>query len=286
MIVGQTKHAESPDDYAPLYPVEGLFLSVADKSFVLGLLEIDRIRVLAQRAENVLQRHQNLLQKSAWVSTLDEALNPHKKRKKESDIEHHAPQLEYTQQFTVHRDLLCTNSKFFKAACSKLWAEGSEKVVRLPEVKVDAFQAYLVWAYTGRVAVNKGAPRDELTATVDLYLLGDVLDDPSLRNAAMRSLVTSIPVWNVVPYLELVNHIWASTPTESRLRQVIIDVVVMRVGRDGLWSHVTVDHPKEYLHRIAVASLKQVSTVPVKVFLSGLDGCLELELSNNTEKSK
>jgi len=174
---------------------------------------------------------------------------------------------------------------FFKAACSKLWAEGKEKVVRLPEVKVDAFQAYLVWVYTGKVVFNRQAPRHQLRDTIDLYLLGDVLDDLLLSNTAMRTLVIHIPVWNVIPSARLVNHIWASTPTGSPLRQVIIDTIVKRVGRASLGHCVTVDHPAEFLHDLAVVSLKQIPNVSAERFISGMNGYLEAEPSNDMAKS-
>ena len=208
-----------------------------------------------------------------------------KKRKTEAETEDRAPQTTETQEFTVHRHLACANSKFFEAACSKLWIEGKEKIVRLPEVKVDAFQAYLVWVYAGKVVFNGEAPRHRLRAIIDLYLLGDVLDDLLLRNTAMRSLVIHLPSWNVIPSVDLVNHIWASTPAGSPLRRVIIDIIVKRVGRASLEHCVTADHPAEFLHDIAVVLLKQVPTVSAERFISGMNGYLEAEPSNNMAKT-
>lgn len=39
------------------------------------------------------------------------------------------------ERFTVHKDVICVKSKFFRAACSDRWQEGQEKVVRLPEAR-------------------------------------------------------------------------------------------------------------------------------------------------------
>ena len=135
------------------------------------------------------------------------------------------------------------------------------------------------------MVLDKEAPRHQLRATIDLYLLGDVLDDLLLRNTAMRSLVIHIPVWNVVPSVRLVNHIWTSTPTGSPLRQVILDTIVKRVGRASLGHCVTVDHPAEFLHDLAVVSLKQVPNVSAEKFISGMNGYLEAEPSNDMAKS-
>ena len=80
------------------------------------------------------------------MAAVREKLETHKKRKTKSKVEDPPPQPKArdSKQFTIHKHLICAKSKFFEAACSKLWAEDTEKVVRLPEVKVDAFQAYLV----------------------------------------------------------------------------------------------------------------------------------------------
>lgn len=286
MIVGSTAPGEVPGDEEPLYPVEGRFLSVADRSYVLGLPAIQQEELLAGRASQVIRRKEDFKLELAMAAGR-EATENNKKRKTELETEtgDRAPRTRETQEFTVHRHLVCANSKFFKAACSKLWAEGKEKVVRLPEVKVDAFQAYLVWVYTGKVVFNRQAPRHQLRDTIDLYLLGDVLDDLLLSNTAMRTLVIHIPVWNVIPSARLVNHIWASTPTGSPLRQVIIDTIVKRVGRASLGHCVTVDHPAEFLHDLAVVSLKQIPNVSAERFISGMNGYLEAEPSNDMAKS-
>jgi hypothetical protein len=267
-----------------LFPIEGQFLSVTDKSYVLGLPASKREELLKDRASQVIRREQARQLRDAIIAAHKMTENC-KKRKTEAETEDRAPQTTETQEFTVHRHLVCANSKFFKAACSKLWAEGEEKIVRLPEVKVDAFQAYLVWVYTGKVVFNGEAPRHKLRAIIDLYLLGDILDDLLLRNTAMRSLVIHIPGWSVIPSVGLVNHIWASTPAGSPLRQVIIDIIVKRVGRANLERCVTVDHPAEFLHDMAVVLLKQVPTVSAERFISGMNGYLEAEPSNNTAKT-
>lgn len=282
MVVGCTARCEGLGDEEPLFPVEGQFLSVADKSYVLGLPAIKREELLKDRRASQVIRREQARELKHTLAAAHKITENCKKRKTEVETEYRAPRTTETQEFTVHRHLVCANSKFFEAACSKLWAEGKEKIVRLPEVKVDAFQAYLVWVYTGKVVFNGEAPRHKLRAIIDLYLLGDVLDDLLLRNTAMRSLVIHIPGWSVIPSVGLVNHIWASTPAGSPLRRVIIDIIVKRVGRANLEHCVTVDHPAEFLHDTAVALLKQVPTVSAERFISGMNGYLEAEPSNIT----
>jgi hypothetical protein len=51
----------------------------------------------------------------------------------------HVSPTEY--RFVVHQNKICEKSKFFRAACSKRWIEGQEKLVRLPEVDIEVFQS-------------------------------------------------------------------------------------------------------------------------------------------------
>ena len=52
-------------------------------------------------------------------------------------------QPEHKATFTVPETLLTDKSEFFKAACRNEWKETSSRIVKLPEVDVGAFNAYL-----------------------------------------------------------------------------------------------------------------------------------------------
>jgi hypothetical protein len=67
---------------------------------------------------------------------------------------------------------------------------------------------------------------------------------------------------------------------------MIVDIIVKRVGRASVEQCITVDHPPEFLHSIAVASLKQLPTVSAENFISGLYGYLEAEPSNTVAKAR
>lgn len=92
----------------------------------------------------------------------------------------------------VYKDVICASSKFFKAACSQRWVEGREKKVRLPDVEPKIFQSYVAWLYSGTYQMQacKDDPKEvvwsALNTAVELYLLGDVLDDICFRNKMME----------------------------------------------------------------------------------------------------
>jgi hypothetical protein len=196
------------------------------------------------------------------------------------------------ESFAIHKDLICANSKFFKAACSKLWTEGREKIVRLPEVKVEIFQAYIVWVYSGKVSVN-GSPGSsaadkasaELNETTELYLLGDVLDDLQLRNAAMRAWVLKTKIWNIQPATSVINQVWDSTLPGSLFRKMIVDHTIMRFDRGG-FEQLSEHYPKDLLHSIAVALMKKIPTVNADTFVAGVNGYLEPEISVKHDGAK
>jgi hypothetical protein len=199
------------------------------------------------------------------------------------------------EKFTVHKDLVCASSKFFMVASSKRWLEGREKAVRLPEVKKETFQAYVVWIYAGKVNVNKSikgdvklAAGEEFRETVDLYLLGDVLDDLQLRNAAMRAIVTGLEDWNVQPSCKLINHIWDSTPPGSLLRAMIADYILKRW--DSTCSFVKEDvmaqYSKDLLATIAYRLLRETyfsREMSYEIFAAGLPAYLEPETRSKLE---
>lgn len=289
MIVGHTAHGGRPGDEDALFPIEGRFLSVADRSYVLGLPPIDREELLAKRTASVFRKEQDRQLKLA-LAAVQKINENHKKRKIDSEVEDRAPQSGDSQQFTVHRDLVCANSKFFKAACSKLWAEGKEKVVRLPDVKVDAFKAYVVWIYSGKVTVNTSNKEAtdkssaEFKEIVELYLLAGILDDLQLRNAAMRTMVMKSKDWKIQPSAQVINRIWNSTSPGSLLRKMVLDKTIMRFSRSE-FEKDSADYPKDLLHSMAVALMKKVATVSCDVFVAGLDEYLEPEVSGDSDKS-
>lgn len=199
------------------------------------------------------------------------------------------------QNFTIHKDLVCASSKFFKAACSKRWAEGRAKEVRLDEVKPETFQAYVVWVYAERITANrstqgdaKAAALDEFTEMVDLYLLGEYLDDIRLRNAAMKALITNGKLWVIQLLPNLIDHIWTSTLPDSMLRKMIVDATISR-GLDPIsasgFEQYSADYPKDFLRCITVASLKRLPFVGFSTFALGVNKYIEQKVQDEPESS-
>lgn len=79
--------AASPgEDEAPLYPVEGKFTSTSDRAHILGLPEIEREEILAERAAEVTRRQQDLQLKRALAATREKAKS-HKRKAAAAELE-------------------------------------------------------------------------------------------------------------------------------------------------------------------------------------------------------
>ncbi|KAK3110888.1 RNA polymerase-associated protein rtf1, partial [Teratosphaeriaceae sp. CCFEE 6253] len=73
------------DEDAPLFPLEGKYLSAQDREDLLALPEIDREGILADRANQQLKRHQDMQLKKALASA--QALNKHKRKAAAAELE-------------------------------------------------------------------------------------------------------------------------------------------------------------------------------------------------------
>jgi hypothetical protein len=161
---------------------------------------------------------------------------------------------EHEEAFLVHQQIISLKSKFFTAACRKVWTEGAEKLVRLPEVEPRLFRSYLNWVYTGDLAVDVSVADAEETASelkyrgfVKLYVLGDTLDDLALRNSAMKIIV------NGDHQLGPKSITWAfeNTPPTSLMRKQLVRVAATRWNRETYIKQEEL-YPTEFVRALAL----------------------------------
>jgi hypothetical protein len=95
--------------------------------------------------------------------------------------------------FTVHEQLICASSEFFKAAMGREWRESEERLVRLLSCQAKAFQIYVQWLYSGRLYASQcGGPELKIEAEkcnfMQGYLLGDYLQDINYKDTLLDAL--------------------------------------------------------------------------------------------------
>lgn len=187
------------------------------------------------------------------------------------------------KRFSIHKEAICAKSKFFAAACSKRWIEGQEKLVRLPETKAEAFKEYCKWVYSGAIPASRCTPEDEDAAKiagydlfVDLYLLGDSLDDVQLRNLATQRFCNCLEGSNQLPPPSTYVKIWSSTPSGSLFRKQLVDIVVARRDRDTMAKTIAL-YPSEFIQEFAIAAFLKAPVISWKAAIGDNTKYLEPE---------
>jgi hypothetical protein len=131
----------------------------------------------------------------------------------------------------AHASYITHNSDFFKAALKKEWIEGQTRVIKLPDDRPDVVSHYLYYTYSKALpsASDAGAINDcnfeiiryyELLA--ELYVLGERLQDQSIRTAVIDSIVGS---WKDNFLITgPANIIYCGTTAGSPARRLMVDL--------------------------------------------------------------
>ena len=169
-------------------------------------------------------------------------------------------------RFSVHEELVCASSRFFKNAMSQEWVEGRDRVVSLPMDEPEAFELYLQWLYQGKLPVRTDAPGREgnleYVQLAHAYVLGDRLQDHNFMDTVLDAMVektktaaTDGQKW--YPVGPVVRLIYENTPDSSKARQLLIDLYAFKARASWLrdWAEPD-DLPKSFLMELAIALLE------------------------------
>jgi hypothetical protein len=114
---------------------------------------------------------------------------------------------------------------------------------------------------------------------VNLYLLGDVLDDVAFRNAAMQLLYTHSETTKNQPSGPTIARIWENTPEKSLLRKWVLDVTVLRLSRES-FAEEAANYPAEFVLQLASKLMREVKLTP-KQLTARLSDYLEREVGES-----
>jgi len=169
----------------------------------------------------------------------------------------------------VHRDTISEKSKFFEAATSSdRWREGSEKLIRLPEVRVAPFRAYIHWVYTGNIVaeiywqVTIVNTAKEMQTYFDMYMLAESLDDGHLRTQAMDAMISKSVTWDSVPGPSMIEWIWTETPKASPLGTFTLGWIAACQATSSFAAAIE-EIPKEFMQEMGVLLMKRIATCGV-----------------------
>lgn len=166
--------------------------------------------------------------------------------------------------FHVNEDLLCDNSKFFKAALKKEWREGQTRKIDLAEHGPEVFNLWLNWLHGRRILMDNDDGENAVQhfdygLLIKAYHLGDMLLDRDFKDALCDALAVTMsrPVKGIVTVPNEMNRksLYEVTAEGARIRRLVVDRVVRSSNGHNICSEA--DHPAAFLLDCARANLTQ-----------------------------
>jgi len=166
--------------------------------------------------------------------------------------------------FSVHENLICAASDFFKKATSREWKESKERSIKL-EHDAEVFQIYLHWLYRHTLPLRVDEPglsgNTEYVQLANAYVLGDFLQDTHFKDAVIDAIIDKTSskasdgqFW--YPVGAVIRCIYDNTLESSTARQLLVDLYANHGHGSWLCDWATQeDLPKEFLFDVTVAVL-------------------------------
>lgn len=151
--------------------------------------------------------------------------------------------------FTVHKDVVCARSSFFRAACSERWATSPQISIELPEDRADVFNLYLNYVYSDTVEVirdipasSDGFPSIEMINIpqylVDVYILADKLGDLLTANTVVDGMIQHLDAHQMVPPDSVIAHAMTKFSIDSPIARLFVDLFVHEAHADCMRSTI------------------------------------------------
>lgn len=156
--------------------------------------------------------------------------------------------------YTVHKDLICAQSPFFRAACNGNFVEAAEGTVRLPDDEPETFELLLQWLYMGRVGDPKATKPLSWHESAYLYVIAEKLQISELKNAVVDSWITKSAETCEIP-IGVVAYVYCNTPDSSHLRRLLVDMVACAGSTNSLCKRKD-DLPHEFLLDLSMALIE------------------------------
>ncbi|KAL3422075.1 hypothetical protein PVAG01_06231 [Phlyctema vagabunda] len=142
------------------------------------------------------------------------------------------------KDFSIHKDIICHYSPFFKAAFTSDFQEGKSSIMKLPEQRTEVFEIFYQWIYyqtLESLSDNNKLLEKRAFTLIRLYIFAEMAQIPTLMNQAIDRVYEILEMVNKTP-CSMVPYIWAETPPNSPLRRFIRDRVIWRVQPELLHS--------------------------------------------------
>ncbi|KAL9611629.1 MAG: hypothetical protein Q9167_003744 [Letrouitia subvulpina] len=131
------------------------------------------------------------------------------------------------ETFTIHKELICHYSPFFKAALTGSWSEAESGIVNLPSDSTDVFAVFEEWLYSQTLQLED-TQENNVIFLMELHVFGDKVAVPEFQNAAMNALRFAKLNTQKTGLFKVseIEYAYQHTSAGSPLRQFITDIYV------------------------------------------------------------
>lgn len=136
-------------------------------------------------------------------------------------------------KFYVHEGLIRAHSPFFDVALNKVWREGAERIIKLPEEVPEVFKKYIQWLYSNQIHVKSEKSLLGYPQLAKLYVLGERFMDHKFKDCVIDAMVTGCRTKEETlgrkrhfPDDDSITAIYEGTPVASPARRLMVDLHV------------------------------------------------------------
>ncbi|THY08532.1 hypothetical protein D6D01_09632 [Aureobasidium pullulans] len=143
--------------------------------------------------------------------------------------------------YTLHKDLLCFYSDYFRAAFNGSFKEAAERKIELSDVEDEVFEFFQLWLYTRRL--NWFDTRFSILAK--LWIFGDQYQMPLLQNCSIDTMLLK-RTKQYTFQSEVLGVAYANTLAGSPLRRAVIDLASSMIVQEHANSVLRAELEKEW----------------------------------------
>ncbi|CAD0088398.1 unnamed protein product, partial [Aureobasidium mustum] len=130
------------------------------------------------------------------------------------------------QAFSIHKDLLCFYSDYFRGAFDGSFKEAVDGKIWLEKEDPAIFDIFNAFLYNRKLQNAKGlvGPSLSFRTLIDLWIFGDQFVVPLLQNLAVDSLKQKSDAEMIIPWRTEMRHVYDNTLHGAPLRRIMIDM--------------------------------------------------------------
>ncbi|KAH0033832.1 hypothetical protein KCU78_g2381, partial [Aureobasidium melanogenum] len=137
-----------------------------------------------------------------------------------------------TQEFSIHKKLLCDSSTYFKAALTNGFAETHDQKITLDDESPAIFRTYVLWLYQMRL-YRVAMPEDDQEVQRHMLELYVFADKRGITNLANDTIIMLASRWSIrCVDLDDIEWLFLLISRRSKLYQLLVDKLLLELRED------------------------------------------------------